>query len=600
MSHKPFACSMKIVTAVCAFLIAHAVYCTAGSYPGPDWQDRPDPIASPGAKKGGEICVFGGQYPKSMNYYTDSNVLSAQIFGMMYENLLSFNPVSLDYEPGLAEKWHISKDKKTFTFQLDPRARWSDGRPVSASDVAWTYEAIMDPSHMTGPHKVSLERFEPPEVIDKRTICFTAKSVHWKNLLALGSLQILPKHAMSGRDFNKINFSFPVVTGPYHPGEIQEGMFIRMEKRKDWWQKDFARNQGKYNFNTIVFRFYAERANAFEGFKKGKIDLFPVYTSRIWIKETSGRAFFLNHILKRKIYNQKPVGFQGFAMNMRKPPFDDPRVRKAMALLLDRRKMNQTLMYNQYFLHRSYYEDLYSSDIPCPNPLTELDRDKARHLLGKAGWRVNPDSGWREKNDEKLTVKFLTRDASSEKFLSIYAQDLKDAGIDMVIDKKDWAAWARDMDEFNFQMTWAAWGSSMFKDPEGMWASAEADRQGSANIAGFADPEVDRLIEVQKTSFDVKKRNQICRMIDQKVFDVHPYALLWNIDYTRLLYWNKFGTPPTVLSKYGDEMSAIAYWWYDHDADALLEDAMERGLSLPPEEPSVNFDQEFSPEGSRN
>jgi len=591
MAKKYSSIVFQILAGFFILMLISVLPCSAGKYPGPDWRDRPDPIASPNAKKGGQISVFGGQYPKSLNYYTDSNVLSAQIFGMMYDSLLTFNPVSLDYEPGLASGWEISKDKKTFTFRLDPRARWSDGRPVTAKDVAWTYRTIMDPSHMTGPHKVSLERFDPPKIIDKQTICFTAKSVHWKNLLALGSLEILPKHEMSGKDFNKINFSFPVVTGPYKPGRIEEGMTIRMEKRTDWWQRDFARNQGKYNFDTILFRFYAERANAFEGFKKGKIDLFPVYTSRIWIKETNGRSFFLNHILKRKIKNKKPVGFQGFAMNMRKPPFDDLRIRKAMVMLLDRKKMNQTLMYNQYFLHRSYYEDLYSDDIVCPNPVIDVNREKARKLLKEAGWLVNPDTGWREKNGEKLIIKFLTRDASSEKFLSIYAQDLKDAGIDMVIDKKDWAAWARDMDEFNFQMTWAAWGASMFKDPEGMWASAEAGRQGSANITGFANPEVDRLIELQKTEFDIKKRNQICRQIDQIAFEAHPYVLLWNIDYTRLLYWNKFGTPPTVLSKYGDEMSALVYWWHDPDAAALLDEAIKRDLSLPPQEPSITFDQ---------
>jgi microcin C transport system substrate-binding protein len=169
-----------------------------------------------------------------------------------------------------------------------------------------------------------------------------------------------------------------------------------------------------------------------------------------------------------------------------------------------------------------------------------------------------------------------------------------------VIDKKDWAAWARDMEEFNFRMTWAAWGASMFKDPEGMWASAEAERPGSANITGFADPGVDRLIKAQKTEFDVKKRNQICRQIDQIVFQAHPYVLLWNIDYTRLLYWNRFGTPATVLSKYGNEMSVLTYWWRDPDADALLKDAVERGLSLPPQAPSVYFDETFSASSPTN
>lgn len=568
--------------------------CPAESFVKNSRENRPDPLASRYARKGGEIKLFGGQYPKSMNYYLDNNMLSAEIFGIMFESLLSINPLTLDYEPSIADKWRISKDKKTFTFYIDKDARWSDGKPVTAHDVAWTYQAVMDPKHMTGVHKVSLERFRPPKVIDRHTIRFTAESVHWKNLLTLGGLNIMPKHAYAQKDFNKINFAFPVVSGPYHPGEMQEGRLIRMKRRKDWWQKDFAVNRGKYNFDTITFKFYAERENAFEAFKNGNIDLFPVYTSRIWVKETNSEAFLKNQIIRQKIYNHNPVGFQGFAMNMRKPPFKDVRVRKAMALLLDRRKMNRTLMYNQYFLHRSYYEDLYSEQNPCPNPLIEMDKAEARRLLDNAGWEVNPKTGFREKNGKELKIKFLTRNASSEKFLSIYAEDLKDAGIKLIIDKKDWAAWARDMDEFNYQMTWAAWGASIFKDPEGMWSSKEANRKGGANITGFKSPEVDRLIEEQKTIFPIKKRNQICRRIDQIVFKDHPYVLLWNIDYTRLLYWNKFGTPETVLSKYGDEMSALWYWWYDPDANALLQEAEKRNFSLPPAEPSVYFDKVFS------
>ena len=149
------------------------------------------------------------------------------------------------------------------------------------------------------------------------------------------------------------------------------------------------------------------------------------------------------------------------------------------------------------------------------------------------------------------------------------------------------------MDGFNFQMTWAAWGAGIFKDPEGMWASSEAGRQGGANITGFSDPVVDRLIEKQKTVFDLKKRNEICRKIDAIVFKAYPYVLLWNIDYTRLLYWNRFGMPATVLSKYGDETSALTYWWADEDADAALKDAVKYKLPLPPLPSVIRFDAMF-------
>ncbi|MBU4419876.1 MAG: extracellular solute-binding protein, partial [Proteobacteria bacterium] len=530
-------------------------------FPKNGWTDMPDPIASRNAVAGGEISIFAGQYPKSLNYYIDNNVLSAEIFGSLYETLLSINPVTLEYEPGLAEKWVIADDKKTFTFYIDKRARWSDSLPITAYDVKWTYEAIMDPRNLTGPHKVDLERFESPVVIDKYTIRFTAKDVHWKNLGAVSSFNILCKHAFEGKDFNRINFEFPVVSGPYKLGEINEGVFITLERRENWWRRRFKRSRGVGNFQTIRFKFFAERENAFEAFKKGMIDIYPVYTSRIWINETKGDNFLKNRIVKQKIYNYSPVGFQGFAMNMRKSPFDDLRVRKAMALLLDRRKMNSLLMYDQYFLHKSYFEDLYTKENPCTNELIEVNREEALNLLRQAGWVVNPAVGFLEKNGQRFSFKFLTSDSSSEKFLAIYSEDLKDVGIELIIDKKDWAAWARDMDEYNFQMTWAAWSSGIFKDPESMWFSKEADRKGGNNITGFKNDRVDELIEKQKGIFDIKKRNEIYREIDKIIYNTFPYVLLWNIDYTRLLYWNKFGAPDTVLSRYGNESSAYWYWW---------------------------------------
>ena len=561
------------------------------TFPGPGWQDRPNPIASSDALTGGQISIFAGQYPKSLNYYLDNNSFSVEVFGAMFETLLSMHPTTLAYEPGLAEQWTISQDKKTFVFSIDKDARWSDGRPITAHDVKWTFDAILDPKNLTGPHKVSLERFDSPTILDTRTIRFQAKDVHWMNLGAVGGFQILPKHVFDGLDFNKINFEFPVVSGPYTIGTINEGLFITLQRRSDWWNRHAKGVQNIGNFDILKFKFFAERENAFEAFKKGQVDLYPIYTSRIWVKEATGDKISNAWIVKQKIFNKKPVGFQGFAMNMRKPPFDDIRVRKAMAHLINRPKMNSTLMYNQYFLHRSYFEDLYDAAHPCPNIRVAFDKAVARKLLAEAGYQVNPKTGFLEKNGLKFSFKFLTRQASTDKFLAIYAEDLKDVGIELVIDRKDWAAWARDMEEFNYEMTWAAWGSGIFKNPESMWSSAEAERRSGNNITGFKDVTVDKLIEKQKSIFDIQQRNAIYRQIDQIIYNAHPYVLLWNIDYTRLLYWNKFGTPDTVLSKYGDETSAYWYWWLDEDSHADLDDAMSQGVPLPPKEPEIHFDE---------
>lgn len=563
------------------------------SFPAAGWQEQPHPLASAEAVTGGELRVFPGPYPKSLNYYLDASVLSADIFNALYESLLDLHPLTLDYQPGLAARWSIGEDRRTFTFWIDEQARWSDGQPITAHDVAWTIQTILDPKNMTGPHKVDLERFEPPVVVNDQEIRFTAREVHWKNLMTLAGLTVLPKHVMSTQDFNKINFEFPVVSGGYRLGELKEGFSCRLDRRPDAWRRDRPGAQHLGNFDHLTFLYFQERDNAFEAFKKGNIDFYAVYTAHQWVNQTSGDRFDRNWIVKQKVRNYNPIGFQGFAMNARKAPFDDVRVRKAMALLLNREKMNRTLMYDQYFLHRSYVEDLYDPEHPCPFAPLPFDKEQARALLAEAGWQADPTTGLLQKDGRPFRFNFLTRDSSSDKFMVIYQEDLKDVGIQMDLVQKDWSAWMKDMDEFNYDMTWAAWGGGLWKDPEYQWSSKEADRPAGQNITGFKNEKVDELIARQRTEFDVQKRNAIMREIDAILVEQVPYVLLWNINYTRLLYWNKFGMPAHVLGKYGDERAAHSLWWYDEDAVADLEAAQAEGRSLPRRPESVMFDEVY-------
>ncbi|MEI8139127.1 MAG: extracellular solute-binding protein [bacterium] len=551
-------------------------------FPKPDWKEKPNPIASPDAVPGGAISVFGFQYPKSFNLYLDNNTFTSDLFSSLYESLLTMNPLTPNQEPGLAERWSISDDKRTFTFWLNPKARWSDGRPVTADDVKWTFDAIRNPANLTGAHKVGFESFDSVTVVDDHCVRFVVKEVHWRNLLTAGGFAILPRHAFEKLDFNKINFEFPVVSGPYRLGEVKEGISATLERRADWWNRNAPSTRGTCNFQSIKFKFFASAETGFEAFKKGEIDLFAVYSARLWMNETGSEKFARNWIVRQKVFNNEPTGFQGFAMNMRRPPFNDKRVRQAMALLLNRERMNSALMYNQYALSRSYYIDLYDTAHPCPNRAFAFDKEQARRLLAEAGWKANPKTGLLEKDGKRFQFRFLERESVADKFLAIYAEDLRDVGIEMQTDSKDSSAWTRDMDEFNFDMTWGGFTSSLYKDPEGLWASKEADRKMSANITGFKNATVDELIEKQKSMFDVAARHELCRKIDSILYEECPYILLWGINYKRLVYWNKFGTPPTVLDKYSSESSAYWYWWYDADADAELKEAMKGSLPLPP------------------
>ncbi len=131
-SIKPVYSQGKIMRKLIALLIVLA--CTSAYatdfYPRPGWRDEPNPFASPDAESGGEISLYLAQYPNSLNYYLDISFQASQIFGTLYESLLTMHPASLEYEPGLADKWSISEDKKTFTFYIDKAAKWSDGRLI--------------------------------------------------------------------------------------------------------------------------------------------------------------------------------------------------------------------------------------------------------------------------------------------------------------------------------------------------------------------------------------------------------------------------------------------------------------------------------------
>jgi microcin C transport system substrate-binding protein len=533
------------------------------------------------------------QSPKSINYYVDNSTYTRLIFELMYETLLDADPITYEFTPWLARRWRISDDNLTYTFELDPAAKWSDGKPVVAEDVKWTFDQIMNPKHAAGAMAAWLSIFESVEILDERTVRFHAKNAHWRNLVAAGSIYIMPKHAFEGQNFNRLDFDNPVVSGPYTFSGGQEQIDTRLTRRWDWWATERPSARNKMNFNTLIFRYFSDRITGFEAFKKGIVDIYPVYSARVWARETSGERFDKNWLVKRSISNYNPVGFQGYAMNMRRPPFDDLRVRQAIAYLVDRETINRTMMYNAFFLHRSYFEDLYDAAHPCTNVFFTFDVEKAKDLLREAGYVLNTQTGILEKEGKPFTFRMLTRDAHSEMPLVLVNMAFKEVGIDMKIVRKDWAAWMRDMDEFNFDMTTAAWSGTLFRDAETMWHSAEADRTSGNNITGFKNARVDELIERQKTIFSLTERSEILREIDALITAEVPYVLLWNRQETRFLHWDKFGMPATVLSKFGDERSLLGYWWYDPDTVAELKSAMSTGGMTPPRPVLVDFDTVF-------
>ena len=538
-----------------------------------------DPIASKDARPCGTITLWGSAMPKSFNMWEDYNSFSAELMGMMFEPLVSLHSTE-DREVGiLADSWNESEDGKTFTFHVDPRAKWSDGKSVTAEDVQFYYDVIMDEKNLTPIFKVGLSRFDRPEVVDSLTIKMTAKESHWGNFWEAAGMLAFPKHAWAGKDFNQIRYEFPVVSGPYKIKTFREDRYVELARRADWWGFKKNWNRGKYNFEKIRYRFMNDQTKALEAFKKQDINAYAIYTSSIWMKQTDFDAIQKGWAVKQRIFNKEPIGFQGMAINLRKPQFQDVRVRRALNMLLNREAMNEKYMYNQYFLLNSYYPDLWEGNQNPTAPLYKFNPDSARALFAEAGYKVNAQ-GVLEKDGKPFAINFITSQEDL-RHLTLFQEDLKKVGVVATIEQMSQSTLRKRLDDADFDLYWVNWGAGRLRDPEASWNSTTALQKGTNNLAGVQDKVVDSLINLQKTEFDLAKRNEILKALDNRLAEIVPYVLMWQCDHHRILYWNRYGTPEKVFDRFNREDAIPVYWWLDPTKSAALDKAMKVGENLP-------------------
>ena len=181
-----------------------------------------------------------------------------------------------------------------------------------------------------------------------------------------------------------------------------------------------------------------------------------------------------------------------------------------------------------------------------------------------------------------MKLSWLSRGGGEEKFAAVFREALSAQGIELAVDKKDWSAWAKDMDAYAFELTWCAWSGGRFKDPESMWFSEEGAREGGQNLCGFADERVDGLVRAARTEESAARRHEMVKEIDGILCREVPYILLWFAESTRLCFWNRFGMPEKPLGTYGDESAARRLWWHDPEAARALAEAREKDRDLPP------------------
>ena len=575
------------------------------------WETNENPplYGSPHAKPGGLLKVDTLEYPATL-CPIGPNARSEIIRRMnllVIESLLSYDDRTEKFSPGLATHWKIDDGGKTFWFRINPKARWADGREVTALDIVESYKLLIDKRTKSPWHNDHWARHHHcPEAISKYVVKVRNKDVGWKNfLLFAASMYIFPAHQIMSEHVHSkfyriFNWKMYAGSGPYKLEYTTRGRAVTFIKREDWWAKDLPQNKGLYNFKRIKFIVIKDDTLIFEKFKKGELDVYACNISKRWAKECDFDKIKKGWIQKRQIWNEKAVGVQGFAMNTREWPFNDMLVRKAMCYLYPRKKLIDKLFYGQYLPLDSHYEaSAYKSPLNIP---IRFDPVKGKELLAQAGYsKRNSEGILVDSNDRPLELTLQYSQKSSERYYTVYKEALAEAGVKLNLKLATRTSTFKMMLEHNFKITGINWTAPRPPAPRGSLHSDNASKKNTSNVCGVAIPELDKLIEQYENEPDPDIRVRLMQQIDHIAYSNHHYVLDWYCPFVRVLYWNKFSYPEFQYSITGYHYWPVfQYWWIDNDKDKELKAAVAKDTNLEQGELDNQFWLEYRKTNGRN
>ena len=569
-------------------------------FKGDGWETNTDfdLIGDPNAVKGGVLRDYIAAFPGTLRmagpeWNTSTNY---EISQLVYETLLNLHPTTLAYVPWLATHWQISPDKKTFRFRLDPNARFSDGTPVTAEDVVASWKFHTDKSIQDLYFYSEYTNLEQPVAESKYIVRMQAKSNQWMNFLRAATMRVFPAHVLKNLDgatyLRDYNFKLMPGTGPYTvtDADVRKGTSISIRRRKDYWAEKYRLNIGQYNFDELRSTVVRDQNLAFEMFKKGDLDYYFVNISQQWVQQLNTPPFERGLIVKRKVFNNYPQTTQFLAFNTRRAPWDDLRVRKAFALLLNRQQLIDTLFFKEYAPLNSFFP---GTEYENPNnPNTPYDPQQALALLAEAGWKDRDAQGRLTKNGQPLQIELLYDDKGHERWLTIYQNDLRKVGITMNLRLVSPETQFKMQMQRQFELVFGGWGvGSVFPNPRPEYHSSTADPQNTNNISGFKNKRVDEICDQYDVEFDAAKRVAMIRELDGILTSQYHYILEWSQPAQRFAYWNRFGMPQGTFSRVGDFTGSLApgipqVWWVD-PARAQRLDQAQRDSSTKLETPPV-------------
>ncbi|MGH8417794.1 MAG: extracellular solute-binding protein [Pseudomonas sp.] len=571
---------------------------------------------NPDAPKGGSMRRSAqeiGQYDHIMPYL-DKGTGVAQVNGLLYSPLAV---KSLD-EPytvyGLiAEKMERAADGMSLRFFLNPKARFSDGTPITAEDVRFTYNLLMTQGSLS--YRTEFGDVQGVEVESPTQVRFDFKSNESRTLpLDLASLPVFPEHYWKDKDFtNGGGFEVPVGSGPYRIGKVDPGRSITFERDPNWWAKDLPVNRGMYNFDHFSVEYFGDTDVARQVLRGGGYDYNREYSATGYSIGYDSPALTEGRLQRAHLAKGAVQSSQGFVFNLDRPKFQDRRVRQALAMLWDFEWTNKQMMRNVYVRQNSYFSnsDLAATQLPTESELKVLEplrgqvppevfttvfqtpktdgtgfiRDKqlqALALLEEAGWMPREDKLVNAAG-EPLSFTFLNGQSGFEKILLPYKRNLAQIGVDFEIRRIDSAQYLNRVMARDYDMIVTGYGVSTSPGMElyNNFGSKVAKDSGSSNYMVLRDPAVDSLID------GLAKADTKPAMIDyaHALDRVLQWGFYWIPNYyppgSSTVWWNRFGIPKVQASN----SEAIDTWW-EISPQALTTEqfAQQRGASAIPSE----------------
>ncbi|RJF88442.1 ABC transporter substrate-binding protein [Oleomonas cavernae] len=498
----------------------------------------------------------------------------------------------------LAESISVGPNSAFVEYTLRPQARFHDGTPVTAADLIFSLEALKTKGHPF--YRSYYANVAKAEAVGEHGLRFIFDQPGNRELpLIMGQLVALPRRYWEGRDFAIPSLDVPLGSGPYRIGRVDAGRALVLERVADYWGRDLPVSRGLNNFDRLRYDYFRDETANMEAFKSGALDARVERVARLWATAYTFPAVTAGKVKKLELPDNNPAGMQAFVLNIRKPKFQNAKLRQALGFAFDFEWTNKALFYGAYTRTTSYFanSEMAATGLPQGAELALLEpfRDKlppelftseftvpvsdasgqdrallrrAKQLLTEAGYTVKGgklvDGG-----GQPLTIEFLLDDSTFERVVEPYIKNLTQLGIAANIRSVDPPQYIQRTNKFDFDVIVNVFGQSLSPGNEQreFWGSAVADLDGSRNLIGIKDPVVDVLIDKIIFATDREGLVTACRALDRVLSWGYYVVPHWYSAIDRIAVWDRFGRPDTQ-PRYATGFPDT--WWFDPAKNAAL------------------------------